>query len=152
LFNDFLDAILGIMIAKEVQKKLLQAATEAREHAYAPYSNDFKVGAAVLTEDGSIFCGCNIENASFGATICAERVAIFKAVCEGRRKIIALAVIADQQEPIPPCGLCLQVVSEFGKDADIIMANTRGKVIFSNMIELLPVSFEFKNRKHDERY
>jgi cytidine deaminase len=133
------------MLNQDVKGRLLAMASEAREHAYAPYSNDFKVGAAVLTEDGSIFCGCNIENASFGATICAERVAVFKAVCEGHRNIRALAVIADYPQPIAPCGICLQVISEFSKDADVIMANTKGETELTNIKKLLPRNFKFGN-------
>lgn len=132
------------MLNEDLKNKLLMAATEARERAYAPYSGNFKVGAAVLTEDGAIFSGCNIENASFGATICAERVAIFKAVCEGHRKIRALAVVAQSIEPVPPCGLCLQVISEFGYDADVIMANTRGDTQLSNVKGLLPKIFKIE--------
>lgn len=133
------------MLKDDIRDKLLEEAKKAREHAYAPYSNDFKVGAAVLTEDGSIFCGCNIENASFGATICAERVAIFKAVCEGHRTIRALAIIADYSKPVTPCGMCLQVISEFGEDVDIIMANTKGETELSNITKLLPKNFKFEN-------
>ena len=83
------------MLSEEIKKKLLAMATEARKSAYAPYSKDFKVGAAVLTEEGKIFTGCNVENASFGATMCAERVAVFKAVSEGHRQIRAVAIIAE---------------------------------------------------------
>ena len=93
---------------------LLQSAKSARDAAYAPYSN-FKVGAAVLAGDGRIFTGCNIENASFGASMCAERVAIFAAVAAGQRQIQALAVIADTPQPVIPCGLCLQVLAEFSR-------------------------------------
>lgn len=132
------------MLKEDVKGRLLAMASEAREHAYAPYSNDFKVGAAVLTEDGSIFCGCNVENASFGATICAERVAIFKAVCEGYRKIIALALVTDSSDPDSPCGLCLQVLTEFGKDTDVIMANTKGDIKLSTLNKLMPKSFKFR--------
>jgi len=94
-----------------------------------------------------MFSGCNIENASFGATVCAERVAIFKAVCDGCRKIIAVAVIADSADPIAPCGMCLQVLSEFGRDAEVIMANTAGKTRLSRVNELLPYNFRFKATK-----
>jgi cytidine deaminase len=133
------------MLKEDIRDRLLKIANEARKHAYAPYSKDFKVGAAVLTEDGSIFPGCNVENSSFGATMCAERVAVFKAVCEGHRKIRAIAVIADDSQPIAPCGMCLQVISEFGQDADIIMANTKGDVELTNMKVLLPRNFKFGN-------
>jgi len=135
-----------IMVSDETISKLIEAAKRARENAYAPYSRDFKVGAAVLTEDGSIFDGCNVENASFGATMCAERVAIFKAVCEGKRRIIAVAVVAESSNPIPPCGACLQVISEFGSDADIIMANTTGKFTTSSMKQMLPFNFRLEQK------
>ena len=131
------------MLSDDVRNRLLEAAEQARKNAYAPYSGGFKVGAAVLTEDGNIFGGCNVENSSFGATICAERVAVFKAVCEGHRKIRAVAVVVDSPHPIPPCGVCLQVISEFGPDADVMMANTTGEVTVSNMKQLLPLSFRF---------
>lgn len=134
------------MLNDEVKERLLIRATEARKHAYAPYSGDFRVGAAVLTEDGSIFSGCNIENSSFGATMCAERVAVFRAICEGHRKIRAVAVVAESPEPIPPCGACLQVISEFGPDADIVMANTAGDTRVSNILKLLPLNFKFPHR------
>ena len=94
-------------------KKLIEAARQAREKAYAPYSR-FKVGAAVLTSDGKIYTGCNIENASYGMSNCAERTAIFKAVSEGETKLEALAVIGDTNTPISPCGACRQVIAEFG--------------------------------------
>jgi len=118
-------------------------AIESREYAYAPYSGGFKVGAAVLTQDGKIFTGCNVENASFGATVCAERVAVFKAISEGYRQIRAVAIAAESLEPVPPCGECLQVLSEFGPDADVIMANTTGSIRQSTMRQLMPLAFTF---------
>ena len=120
-------------------KELIEAARQARENAYVPYSN-FKVGAAVLTEDGKIYSGCNIENASYGMANCAERTAIFKAVSEGETKLKALAVIGDTKGPISPCGACRQVIAEFGIQK-IIMANLNGdeKVVYLD--ELLPFSF-----------
>jgi len=135
------------MLSKDIRSRLIEAAEQARKNAYAPYSGNFKVGAAVLTEDGSIFNGCNVENSSFGATICAERVAVFKAVCEGHRKIRAVAVVVESPHPIPPCGVCLQVISEFGADADVIMANTAGEVTVSNMKQLLPLIFRFGHKE-----
>ncbi len=116
------------MLDEPLIQKLLAVARQAREAAYAPYSGDFQVGAAVLTADGQIFTGCNIENASFGASMCAERVAIFTAVAAGQRQIKALAVIADTPQPITPCGLCRQVLSEFSPDCQVIMANVNGRV------------------------
>jgi cytidine deaminase len=130
------------MLDSNLKEKLISEARKAREQAYAPYSDNFKVGSAVLTEEGEIFTGCNIENASFGATICAERVAVFKAVASGHRSIRAVAVIADTPDPIPPCGICRQVIAEFGADAEILMANTAGDTRVSDMPELLPFTFK----------
>jgi cytidine deaminase len=121
-------------------QQLLDAARGAREQAYAPYSG-FPVGAAVLTETGEIFSGGNVENASLGATICAERVAICAAVAAGRRRFTALAVVADAPDPVPPCGLCRQVVAEFSPDCVIIMANLAGRRRVLNLRELLPLAF-----------
>jgi cytidine deaminase len=121
---------------------LIQRATSARKAAYTPYSN-FPVGAAVLTADGLIFTGCNIENASFGATVCAERVAIFTAVAAGRRQIQALAVIADTPQPVVPCGLCLQVLAEFSRDCQIIMANLKEDYQVLRLAQLLPHAFKY---------
>lgn len=133
------------MLSEDLKNRLLLAASKTREQAYAPYSSGFKVGAAVLTEEGEIFSGCNIENASFGATMCAERVAIFEAVSKGHRKIQAVAVVAESPNPVPPCGMCLQVISEFGQDIDIILANTKGDIELYNIKELLPKSFKFQH-------
>lgn len=118
---------------------LIEAAREARQLAYVPYSK-FAVGAAVLTADGKIFTGCNIENASYGLCICAERTAIFKAVSAGYMKFAALAVIADTKQPTAPCGACRQVMIEFSIPK-IIMSNIVGEVIESSMADLLPYAF-----------
>ncbi len=120
-------------------KALIEAAKQAREKAYAPYSR-FKVGAAVLTSDGKIYTGCNIENASYGMSNCAERTAIFKAVSEGETKLEALAVIGDTDAPISPCGACRQVIAEFGIQ-QVAMANLKGAVKIVTLEELLPFSF-----------
>src|SRR4030065_2314430 len=125
------------MLDETVQQQLLDQARRARETAYAPYSN-FKVGAAVLTATGDIFSGCNIENASLGATICAERVAIFTAVAAGCRDLTALAVIADTPNPVAPCGLCRQVLAEFSPDSQALMANTAGRIRLGNPKGTLP--------------
>ena len=130
------------MLDKELIQKLLERARQVRGAAYAPFSN-FKVGAAVLTASGQVFSGCNVENASFGATVCAERVAIFAAVAAGQRQIKALAVIADTPEPVAPCGLCRQVLQEFGADCQVIMANLTGEYRVVTMAQLLPYAFEF---------
>ena len=122
-----------------MREKLIEMAKRARENAYAPYSN-FKVGAALLTEDGEIFTGANVENASYGLSICAERVAVFKAVSEGKRKFKAIAVVTDTEKPTPPCGACRQVLAEFG-DIEVIMANLKGDVKVMKLSELLPEAF-----------
>ncbi|MCK9443117.1 MAG: cytidine deaminase [Tissierellaceae bacterium] len=121
------------------KKELIIRALEAKENAYVPYSK-FKVGAAVLTEDHSIYTGCNIEIASYSPTICAERTAIFKAVSEGHRKIKAVAVVGDG-DLTHPCGVCRQVIREFGKDAVIIVANSETDYKVYTLDDLLPHSF-----------
>ncbi|WP_462132447.1 cytidine deaminase [Veillonella tobetsuensis] len=126
------------MIEQELQK-LIQAAIEMRKQSYSPYSN-FAVGAAVLSNDGYIYGGCNIENASYGLTNCAERTAIFNAVSDGKRNISAIAVVADTDRPCSPCGACRQVIGEF-KIPCIIMANLKGEYKKVTLEELLPFSF-----------
>lgn len=126
------------MIEQELQK-LIQAAIEMRKQSYSPYSN-FAVGAAVLSNDGYIYGGCNIENASYGLTNCAERTAIFNAVSDGKRNISAIAVVADTDRPCSPCGACCQVIGEF-KIPCIIMANLKGEYKTVSLEELLPFSF-----------
>lgn len=120
-------------------QKLMDCAIKARENAYSPYSH-FAVGAALLCEDGTLFEGCNIENASYGLTNCAERTAIFKAVSEGHTKFKALAVVADTEGPCAPCGACRQVMAEF-KIPLIIMGNLMGNIKIVIIEELLPFSF-----------
>lgn len=126
------------MTELEIQK-LMDCAIKARENAYSPYSH-FAVGAALLCEDGTLYEGCNIENASYGLTNCAERTAIFKAVSEGHTKFKALAVVADTEGPCAPCGACRQVMAEF-KIPLIIMGNLMGNIKIVTMEELLPFSF-----------
>lgn len=126
-------------------KELILAAKEARENAYVPYSN-FKVGAAVLTDDGEIYKGCNIENASYGATNCAERTAIFKAVSEGHRTIKAIAVIGSDENLTYPCGICRQVIAEFAsEDIKIIIAKDENEFIIRSMEDILPGAFSKKD-------
>ncbi len=120
-------------------QKLMDCAIKARENAYSPYSH-FAVGAALLCEDGTLYEGCNIENASYGLTNCAERTAIFKAVSEGHTKFKALAVVADTEGPCAPCGACRQVMAEF-KIPLIIMGNLMGNIKIVTIEELLPFSF-----------
>lgn len=126
------------MTELEIQK-LMDCAIKARENAYSPYSH-FAVGAALLCEDGTLYEGCNIENASYGLTNCAERTAIFKAVSEGHIKFKALAVVADTEGPCAPCGACRQVMAEF-KIPLIIMGNSMGNIKIVTIEEVLPFSF-----------
>lgn len=126
-----------------INEKLVAAAYEAMEYAYVPYS-DFRVGASLITKEGRIYSGCNIENASYGATVCAERAAIFKAVSEGSRCIERIAIVSSSHKKTPPCGICRQVMSEFmPKDGLIILADKNGIETYT-LKELLPESFHFK--------
>ena len=120
---------------------LIAAARTAREHAHAPYSN-FRVGAAVRAKSGRIFNGCNVENATYGLTLCAERVAIFKAISEGERGFDAVAVVADTDSLTPPCGSCRQILWEFCGDAEVVLANFKGKVERYRVSALLPKPFD----------
>jgi cytidine deaminase len=121
--------------------RLVTAARQARERAVAPYSN-FRVGAAIETVDGTIITGCNIENASYGLTICAERVAMFKALSDGHRRFTRMAVVADTAAPTSPCGACRQVLWEFGHDLEIVLANLTEVTGRHQMAELLPLAFD----------
>ena len=121
--------------------KLIAEAKTAREKAYAPYSN-FKVGAAVLTSNGKIFSGCNIENSSYGLSICAERVAIFNAVSSGYREFTKIAVVTDSEPSASPCGACRQVIFEFGDDIEVIMSNLKGDIKIMKIDELLKDGFK----------
>ncbi|MED4203674.1 cytidine deaminase [Neobacillus mesonae] len=124
---------------------LVNQAIEARKKAYTPYSN-FQVGAAVLTKNNHVFRGCNIENASFGLTNCAERTAIFKAVSEGNQEIEAIVVVGDTEGPISPCGACRQVMAEFcDQDTKVILANLNGAIEETTIAELLPGFFSSKD-------
>jgi cytidine deaminase len=123
---------------------LIEAAKQARENAHAPYSN-FRVGAALRSTSGRIFGGCNVENATYGLTMCAERVAIFKAVSEGERGFSAIAVVTDTQVLTPPCGACRQLIWEFCGDIPVSMANLKGKVEFIQMRDLFPRPFDDSN-------
>lgn len=116
---------------------LIRLAREARNAAYAPYSN-FAVGAALLGSDGRVFTGCNVENLSYGLTICAERVAIGSAVAAGQKRFRCLAVVADTSEPISPCGACRQVLAEFAPDLRILLAARDGHVAEFSLLDLLP--------------
>ena len=134
------------------EQEVIDAALAAREQSVAPFSN-FLVGAAVRTDTGKVFTGCNIESASYGLTVCAERVAIWKALSEGERNFTNLAVAADTRTLTPPCGTCRQIIWEFAKHADIVMVNLRGDREAVHIENLLPRAFdarfleEFKQKK-----
>lgn len=125
------------------EKELIEAATRVRENAYAPFS-EFKVGAALETDEGEIIVGSNVESASYGLTVCAERVAVWNAISQGRRKIKRIAVVADTEDLTPPCGVCRQIIWEFGGDIPVILANLTGKVETVQMKDLLPRAFDTK--------
>ena len=120
---------------------LVAAARKARLNAHADYSN-FKVGAALETADGTIVTGCNIENATYGLTICAERVAMFKALSEGHRAFVRIAVVADTEAPTPPCGACRQILWEFGGNLEIQLANLHVDKGTHRLRDLLPMPFD----------
>ena len=122
-------------------ESLIEAAKRARLQSVAPFSN-FQVGAAVRTADGKVYIGCNIESASYGLTVCAERVAIWKALSEGERNFTALAVVADTETLTPPCGTCRQIIWEFARGATIVFANLKGSSETFHMAELLPRAFD----------
>jgi cytidine deaminase len=131
-------SVQGVMFPLE---KLINEAKTAMEAAYVPYSN-FPVGAALITNAGKIYKGCNVENASYGLTCCAERVAIFKAVADGSKDIKALAVIANTDQPCSPCGACRQVMTEFNPNMEIYMVSKHGAVVKTYAGELLPGFFD----------
>jgi cytidine deaminase len=120
---------------------LIAAARAARENAHAPYSN-FRVGAALRAKSGRVFGGCNVENSTYGLTVCAERVAIWKALSEGERGFDAIAVVTDTDTVTPPCGACRQLIWEFCGDVDVIMANLKGRVEVRRISALFPSPFD----------
>jgi len=130
--------------AKNNSDALLSAARAARENAIATFSK-FRVGAALRTNSGKVYTGCNVENASYGLTICAERVAIFKALSEGEREFDAIAVVTDADRLTPPCGACRQIIWEFCGDAEVILSNLKGKVEVHRMSTLFPLPFDISN-------
>lgn len=127
----------------EKKQKLIDAATTARTRAYAPYSN-FQVGAAVESENGDIYIGCNVESASYGLTVCAERVAIWKGISCGETRFTQIAVVVDTEDLTPPCGVCRQIIWEFCGDVPVILSNLEGKSETIMMSELLPRAFDSK--------
>jgi len=120
---------------------LIEAAKRARLKSAAPFSN-FQVGAALRTADGKVYTGCNVESASYGLTVCAERVAIWKALSEGERDFTALAVVADTETLTPPCGTCRQIIWEFARGATIVFANLNGESDQFHIADLLPRAFD----------
>ena len=120
---------------------LIAAARNARLNAHAGFSH-FKVGAALETADGTIIAGCNIENATYGLTICAERVAMFKALSEGHREFRRIVVVAETEAPTPPCGACRQILWEFGGDMEVILANLKKETGRHRLSDLLPIPFD----------
>ena len=124
-----------------LRNKLIDIALEVRSFSHSPYSNK-KIGSAIQLDNGKIYSGCNIENASYGATVCAERVAIFKGVSEGLTRFTAVAVVTDVAELTPPCGACRQLLWEFAPDATVTLANTAGRTETFTVRELLPRGFD----------
>jgi cytidine deaminase len=128
-------------LADSDRNMLIQAARQARAHAHAAFSG-FKVGAALETRTGEVITGCNIENATYGLTICAERVAMFKALSEGHRAFTRIAIVADTVSPTPPCGACRQILWEFGGDLEVILGNLEAEGPTHRLSELLPLPFD----------
>jgi len=135
-----------VTIDESLIERMKQAAMDSSKNAYCPYSN-FPVGAAVLTEDGEMFAGCNVENASYGLSMCAERNAVFKAIANGSSKIVAVAIYTPTRTPSSPCGACRQVINEFGARAELFSFDNDGNVLKSRLTELLPEAFGPDNLK-----
>jgi len=134
----------------ESENELIKTATDARLRSVAPFSN-FLVGAALRTKDGKVFTGCNVESASYGLTVCAERVAIWKALSEGERDFTDLVIVADTEQLTPPCGTCRQIIWEFAKHAKIVLANLRGQTEEADIGHLLPKAFDARFLKEASR-
>jgi cytidine deaminase len=131
---------------KKEYRDLVKAAQKAKLNAFSPFSK-FRVGTALLTDDGTIFTGCNIENSSYGLTICAERVAIFKAISSGASKFQAIAIVSDDLGFTPPCGACRQVLLELAGDIDFVMMDSKNRYKILKITSLLPFAFTEKNLK-----
>lgn len=135
------DGEKGVSTSLQEPEELVRRALEARDSAYAPYSG-FRVGAALLAENGKVYTGCNIENASFGATICAERTAIVKAISDGARRILAIAITSDSKVPTVPCGICRQTMGEFcSSDMPLYLSDRNGKFETYLFSQILPHAF-----------
>ena len=128
-------------MSEESLRELIETAKAARLRSIAPFSN-FLVGAAVQTEDGRVYIGCTVVSASYGLTVCAERVAIWKALSEGEREFSELAIVADTETLTPPCGTCRQIIWEFAKNATIVLGNLHGESQIVSIRELLPRAFD----------
>lgn len=137
-------------MSEEDFQPLIEAAQQARLHSVAPFSN-FQVGAAVRTESGKVYTGCNVESASYGLTVCAERVAIWKALSEGERHFTELALVADSETLLPPCGTCRQIIWEFARGARIVFANLNGESESFQMADLLPRAFDARFLKSGKK-
>ena len=131
---------------KKEYRELAKAAQDIKRNAFSPFSK-FKVGAAILTEDGTIFSGCNIENSSYGLTICAERVAIFNAVSSGASNFTTIAIVSDDPDFTPPCGACRQVLLELAGNIDFVMMDSKNRYKIMKLTSLLPFAFTEKNLK-----
>jgi cytidine deaminase len=128
-------------LSEESLQQLIETAKSARLQSIAPFSG-FLVGAAVKTDEGKVYTGCNVESASYGLTVCAERVAIWKALSEGERQFVELAIVADTEALTPPCGTCRQIIWEFAKNATIVLGNLRDETQIVSIRELLPRAFD----------
>ncbi|MGI9167751.1 MAG: cytidine deaminase [Pyrinomonadaceae bacterium] len=137
-------------MSEQTLQSLVEDATRARLQSVAPFSK-FLVGAAVRTENGKVYIGCNVESASYGLTVCAERVAIWKALSEGERQFTELAVVADTESLTTPCGTCRQIIWEFCKHATIVLANLRGETEIVSIKDLLPRAFDARFLKEVSR-
>jgi len=130
-------------VVPQASKHLIEAAILAKKRAYSPYSR-FRVGAAILTEDGKVFSGCNVENSSYSLTICAERNAVFQAICEGYSQFKSIAIASDNTDFLPPCGACCQVLSEFAPNIKLILTTSRGDVKVTSLTKLFPMPADLK--------
>lgn len=129
-----------------VERKLVSEAGKARKNAYAPYSK-FSVGAALLSKSGKIYTGANLENSSFGQTVCAERLALYKAVSEGEKNFEKIAIVAPGAKPVTPCGICRQALIEFSPELEVISSNLKGRVKRYSLKQLLPYPFKYEKKK-----
>jgi len=130
-------------------KKLISEAEKARKNAYAPYSK-FSVGAALLSRNGKVYTGANLENSSFGQTVCAERLALYKAVSVGEKDFKKIAIVASGAKPVTPCGICRQALFEFSPELEVVCANLRGKVKKYTLKQLLPHPFKYEKKKTEK--